>query len=140
VRDRLEREKGKQNRHTGVDVKYAAGGMLDVYFATRYLQLRDDVSDEGGDRSTATTLERLRAVDSLNEEDFEALNGGYGLLRSIDHHVRLILGRQARLPTTDHPALRDIARKLGFVSAVALNEMLVEKMRGIRQAYDRITR
>lgn len=140
VRDRLEKEKGKQNRHTGVDVKYAAGGMLDVYFATRYLQLRDDVSDEGGDRSTATTLERLRAVDSLNEEDFEALNGGYGLLRSIDHHVRLILGRQARLPTTDHPALRDIARKLGFVSAVALNEMLVEKMRGIRETYDRITR
>jgi glutamate-ammonia-ligase adenylyltransferase len=139
VRDRLEKEKGKQNRHTGVDVKYAAGGMLDVYFATRYLQLRDDVSDEGKDRSTATTLERLRATDSLSAEDFELLSSGYRLLRSIDHHLRLILGRQARLPTTDHPALRDIATQLGFVSAVALHEMLVEKMRGIREAYDRIT-
>ncbi len=139
VRDRLEREKGRQNRHRGVDVKYAAGGMLDVYFATRYLQLRDDVSDEGEDRSTATTLDRLRAADSLSEEDFAALSGGYRLLRSIDHHLRLIVGRQARLPATDHPALRDIARQLGFMSAVDLHEMLVEKMRGIREAYDSIT-
>lgn len=139
VRDRLEREKGRQHRRRGIDVKYAAGGMLDVYFATRYLQLRDDVSDEGEDRSTATTLDRLRAVDSLSEEDFAALSSGYRLLRSIDHHLRLIVGRQARLPATDHPALRDIARQLGFMSAVDLHEMLVEKMRGIREAYDSIT-
>lgn len=139
VRDRLEKEKGKQNRHRGIDVKYAAGGMLDVYFATRYLQLRDDVSDEGNDRSTATTLDRLRESDSLNEEDFAALSGGYRLLRSIDHHLRLIVGRQARLPATDHPALRDIARQLGFLSADDLQKMLVEKMKAIREAYDRIT-
>ena len=139
VRDRLEKEKGKQNRHRGIDVKYAAGGMLDVYFATRYLQLRDDVSDEGEDRSTATTLERLRARDSLNDEDFAVLSSGYAQLRSIDHHLRLILGRQARLPATDHPALRDIARQLEFGSAVDLHELLVEKMRSIREAYLRIT-
>ena len=139
VRDRLEKEKGKQSRRRGIDVKYAAGGMLDVYFATRYLQLRDDVSDEGADRSTAITLERLRATDSLNEEDFAVLSSGYTLLRSIDHHLRLILGRQARLPATDHPALRDIARQLGFESTVDLHEMLVEQMRSIREAYDRIT-
>ncbi|CAN5725442.1 bifunctional [glutamate--ammonia ligase]-adenylyl-L-tyrosine phosphorylase/[glutamate--ammonia-ligase] adenylyltransferase [soil metagenome] len=139
VRERLEKEKGKENRHGGTDVKYAAGGMLDVYFATRYLQLRHDVSDEGKDRSTATTLERLRATESLNEKDFAVLSSGYALLRSIDHHLRLILGRQARLPATDHPALRDIARQLGFVSAVDLHEVLGEKMRSIREAYDRIT-
>ncbi|MFN2513276.1 MAG: hypothetical protein ABR568_17865 [Pyrinomonadaceae bacterium] len=140
VRDRLEKEKGKPGQHRGIDVKYAAGGMLDVYFATRYLQLRDDVSDEGSDRSTAITLERLRATDSLNEDEFAVLSSGYTMLRSIDHHLRLILGRQARLPATDHPALRDIASQLGFGSAVDLNEMLVEKMRSIREAYDRIIR
>jgi glutamine synthetase adenylyltransferase len=103
------------------------------------LQLRDDVSDEGEDRSTATTLDRLRAADSLTEEEFAALSGGYRLLRSIDHHLRLIVGRQARLPATDHPALRDIARQLGFMSAVDLRDMLMEKMKGIREAYDTIT-
>ncbi len=139
VRDRLEKEKGKHDRHRGIDIKYGAGGMLDVYFATRYLQLRDDVSDEGEDRSTATTLERLRATDSLSQEDFAVLGSGYALLRSIDHHLRLIVGRQALLPAIDHPALRDLARQLGFVSAVHLHETLVEKMRSIRKAYDRIT-
>ncbi len=139
VRNRLEKEKGRRGRHSGTDVKYAAGGMLDVYFATRFLQLRDDVSDEGEDRSTATTLERLRANNSLTAEAFSLLSGGYALLRSIDHQMRLLLGRQARLPAPDHPALEDIAKTLGFVSATALNETLVEKMQGIREAYDRIT-
>jgi glutamate-ammonia-ligase adenylyltransferase len=53
VRDRLEREKGSRGKRTGTDIKYGPGGMLDVYFAARYLQLRDEVPDEGDDRSTA---------------------------------------------------------------------------------------
>ncbi|MFN2517133.1 MAG: hypothetical protein ABR556_13070, partial [Pyrinomonadaceae bacterium] len=55
VRERLEREKGRRDRQSGIDIKFSAGGMLDVYFATRYLQLRDDVADEGDDRSTNST-------------------------------------------------------------------------------------
>jgi [glutamine synthetase] adenylyltransferase / [glutamine synthetase]-adenylyl-L-tyrosine phosphorylase len=140
VRDRLEKEKANRSRHSGIDIKHAAGGMLDVYFAARYLQLRDDVPDEGENRSTRTTLEHLHSTDSLNTEDFTVLSSGYTLLRSIDHQLRLILGKQARLPATDHAALRDIAKKLGFDSATALNETLVENMKGIREAYDRITR
>ncbi len=73
--------------------------MLDVYFATRYLQLRDDVSDEGEDRSTATTLERLRTTDSLSEEDFAVLSGGYALLRSIDQPASPIQDSPHRDPT-----------------------------------------
>ncbi len=65
--------------------------MLDVYFAARYLQLRDEVPDEGEDRSTAFTLERLREEGSLSEDDFSVLSSGYSLLRSIDHNLRLIV-------------------------------------------------
>ncbi len=139
VRDRLEREKGSRGRHTGIDIKYAPGGMLDVYFATRYLQLRDEVPDEGEDRSTGFTLERLRAEGSLNEEDFTSLSTGYSLLRSVDHNLRLIGGRSTRLPVADHPTARDVAIKLGFASASQLHESLVERMSAIRDAYDRIT-
>ncbi len=73
------------------------------------------------------------------DQDFEQLDSGYVLLRSIDHYHRLILGRQARLPATDHPALQDIAKQLGFTSAAALHETLGMKMREIHEAYDRIT-
>jgi glutamate-ammonia-ligase adenylyltransferase len=139
VRDRLEKEKSTRGRRAGIDIKFAAGGMLDVYFATRYLQLRDDVPDEGTDRSTTTTLERLHASESLSTPDFEALHGGYILLRSIDHYLRLILGRQARLPAVDHPALQDIAKQIGFDSATSLQETLLDKMKEIREAYQNIT-
>jgi glutamate-ammonia-ligase adenylyltransferase len=154
VRERLEREKGgglNQHRrqsgahasgHRGrhdIDIKYSAGGMLDVYFAARYLQLRDDVADEGDDRSTLATLERLTASGSLETRDYEALSNGYELLRSVDHQLRLIVGKVAALPSMDYPASREIAKRLGFETAASLSETLRERMRAIREAYDRIT-
>ena len=141
VRELLERKKGKHGRggpHSDIDIKYSAGGMLDVYFAARYLQLRDDVADEGEDRSTRATLERLGATGSLDVDDFEKLSGGYALLRSIDHQLRLIVGKVAALPSTDHPAFREIAKRLSFESARELRETLIKRMQAIRESFDRI--
>ena len=138
VRERLEKEKGNRGRKLGTDIKYGQGGMLDVYFASRYLQLRDEVLDEGEDRSTAFTLERLREEGSLNEDDFTVLSNGYSLLRSIDHNLRLIVGRSKRLPDPNHVNARDVAARMGFTSVSELQETLVEQMRAIREAYNRI--
>lgn len=156
VRERLEREKGRSGSQSGsngerrgrrngshggrsdVDIKYSAGGMLDVYFAARYLQLRDDVADEGADRSTLATLERLEANGSLEGRDYEALSRGYDLLRSVDHHLRLIVGKVAALPAKDYPAFKEIAKRLGFETPDSLSETLRERMLAIREAYDRI--
>jgi glutamate-ammonia-ligase adenylyltransferase len=142
VRELLEKEKGKPGRgrpHSDIDIKYSAGGMLDVYFAARYLQLRDDVGDEGDDRSTRATLERLEATGSLGTHDYEALSSGYELMRSVDHELRLIAGKVAALPSIDHPAVREIAKKLDFESSQELTETLVERMKAIRESFDRIT-
>lgn len=149
VRERLESEKGRSTarhgRHAGrsgrhdIDIKYSAGGMLDVYFAARYLQLRDDVADEGENRSTLATLARLEANGSLDTRDYDALSGGYELLRAVDHHLRLIVGKVAALPSTDYPAFKEIARRLDFETPATLSEILRDRMSGIRAAYDRIT-
>ncbi len=139
IRERLEKEKSRRRQADAVDIKYGAGGMLDVYFAVRYLQLRDDVSDEGDDRSTASTLERLEAAGSLDSRDYEALSSGYELLRAVDHHLRLIVGRVATLPSSDHSESGEIAKKLGFKTATALHETLKVRLDAIREAYDRIT-
>jgi len=112
--------------------------MLDVYFAARYLQLRNEVPDEGDDRSTAFTLERLHQEGALADEEYSALSAGYGLLRSVDHNLRLIAGRSTRLPNPDHPTAKDVATKMGFESASGLGEVLAEQMRSIREAYNRI--
>ena len=137
VRDRLEREKGRRGRQAGTDIKYGPGGMLDVYFAVRYLQLRDELPDEGEDRSTVFTLDRLREEGSLDEDDFLALSTGYTLLRTIDHNLRLIVGRSTRLPDPDHVIARDVASRTG-VEAGVLQETLIEQMSQIRSAYNRI--
>jgi glutamate-ammonia-ligase adenylyltransferase len=156
VRERLEREKGRSHGQNGryavrypsgrnggirqpTDTKYSAGGMLDVYFATRYLQLRDDVPDEGEERSTLATLERLAATGSLETQRHQSLSCGYELLRSVDHQLRLILGKVAALPSMDSPAYREIAKRLGFESPNELSETLRERMLAIREAYDQIT-
>ena len=149
VRERLEREKGRGAARNGrrasrggrhdIDIKYSSGGMLDVYFATRYLQLRDDVADEGENRSTLATLARLEANGSLETRDFDALSQGYELLRSVDHHLRLIVGKVAALPATDYPAFKEIARRLDFATPAELGEILRARMEAIREAYDRIT-
>jgi glutamine synthetase adenylyltransferase len=112
--------------------------MLDVYFASRYLQLRDDVPDEGEDRSTAFTLERLREEGSLSQEDFSALCNGYSLLRSIDHNLRLVTHRSTRLPDPNHVAAKDVATRAGFDSVAEMHEIVTEQMRAIREAYNRI--
>lgn len=139
IRDRLERERSKRRRGTGLDIKYGRGGMLDVYFATRYLQLRDNLPDMSEDRSTMNTLVRLRDNGSLGEQDFVAMNEGYAILRALDHNLRLIIGRSTRLPASEHPALADIAHRMEYGSPDMLISDLGTHMANIRAAYDRVT-
>jgi [glutamine synthetase] adenylyltransferase / [glutamine synthetase]-adenylyl-L-tyrosine phosphorylase len=137
VRDRLEKEKASRI-NSGLDIKYGPGGMLDVYFAARYLQLRDNVRDDEVDRTTAATLRRLHEAGSLEARDFAALDEGYALLRAVDHQLRLISGRSARLPLPEHPAYRDIARRAGYEDPGEITRELSANMTGIRNAYARI--
>ena len=139
VRERLEQERTKRRAQAETDIKYGRGGMLDVYFATRYLQLRDRLPDQSEDRSTHTTLERLHAAGSLSDQDYAAMNEGYALLRTLDHHLRLVIGRSTRLPAADHTALQDIARLMGYSSSVALTNALSHNMKNIRAAYEHVT-
>ena len=88
--------------------------MLDVYFAARFLQLRDDLADEGENRSTMATLARLEANGSLDTRDHEALSQGYELLRAVDHQLRLIAGKVASLRSTDYPAFQGDCEEVGL--------------------------
>ena len=137
VRDRLEKEKVRR-RGGGLNIKHGAGGMLDVYFATRYLQLRDNVPDDGEDRTTLHTIRRLRESGSLAEKEFAALYHGYELLRATDHQARLIVGRSATLPAAEQSTFEDIAIRLGFNSSEEMANSLHSRMKEIRETYDRI--
>jgi glutamine synthetase adenylyltransferase len=102
------------------------------------LQLRDGVPDDGEDRTTRRMLERLRESGSIAEDNFQQMSAGYRLLRSVDHQLRLTVGRSATVPPADAPAFADIARRLGYGSPNDLQNELLSKMTEIRQSYDKI--
>jgi glutamate-ammonia-ligase adenylyltransferase len=54
VRKALEKQRLRSRRPNEIDIKYGSGGMLDVYFAMRYLQLRDNIPDHEENRSTSS--------------------------------------------------------------------------------------
>ncbi|HYV23990.1 MAG TPA: hypothetical protein VE969_02040 [Pyrinomonadaceae bacterium] len=137
VRERLEKERALRP-NAGISIKHGQGGMLDVYFATRYLQLRDNVPDDENDRSTAQSLKSLRDAGSLDEATFGDLSDGYRYLRSVDHQARLVVGRSAALPLPEQSAFADIARRLGCAGAENLSSELAKQMSSIHRAYERI--
>ena len=97
------------------------------------------MQDDDENRTTAATLRRLYNHGSLDASDFRALDEGYALLRAVDHQLRLIVGRSARLPAPEHQAFGDIALRLGYATAEELSQELKTKMAEIRAAYERIT-
>lgn len=139
VRDLLEQQKTKNLRRGEIDLKYQAGGLLDVYFAVRFLQLRDFVEDEIDNRSTAFTLKKLFEAGSLDAESFEILSHGYDFLRRLDHASRLVAGRSTRLPSNrDSLVLTQITNYLKIHDAEHLLSDLAVHTVNIRQVFKRL--
>src|SRR5262249_33451437 len=129
--------KQRAARRGEVDIKYGAGGMLDVYFATRYLQLRDDVPDEAENRSTVFILQRLMEKGSVSESDYQAFSDGYKFISELDHNIRLVTGRSRQLPN-DPEALRIITKRTGIADTKSLLETLSMHRLNIRSAFERV--
>ncbi len=143
IRLSLEQKRAGARRGKEIDIKYGSGGMLDVYFAMRFLQLRDNVPDDSENRSTTCMLERL--ADRSNKIGGDALptaNGqlltGYEFLSALDHNLRLTVGRTNRVPLANETALKTIAKRMGLSSSADLLEQLTLHRLAIREAFENI--
>jgi glutamine synthetase adenylyltransferase len=112
--------------------------MLDIYFAIRFLQLRDNVRDDTADRSTGRTLELLRDAGSLTGEQFNHFKNGYDFLSALDHYLRLTIGRSTLLPQANLKALSLVAERMNIQSPGELLEHLTAHRLDIRNAFDEI--
>ncbi len=139
VRLALQNERSQMRRGSDVNIKYGAGGTLDVYFSMRFLQLRDNIPDDPNDRSTHFMLDRLRDSGSLDQEAYDAMLAGYEFLSTLDHNLRLTVGRTTRIPLANHTALGNIARRMNLASEAELLEQLAFHRMAVRDAFDRIT-
>jgi glutamate-ammonia-ligase adenylyltransferase len=131
-RIRIEKAAGSQ-----VNVKWGQGGMTDVYFITRYLQLSRRIyypPDEG----TAALIHHLGERGALDTESVRDLFVGYTFLRRLDHWMRLLLDRPTPVLPTSHVALSDLARALGIASSQAFESQLSHHLTAIHAAYARV--
>lgn len=140
IRHRLETEKSGGTRGKSIDLKYGEGGLQDVYFAIRYLQLVTGLADEEEDRSTRRTLDRLLEADSLSEQNFEALTEGYRFLSELDHNIRLTVGRSTLVPLGNLPVLELIAQRMSYGDPNNLLEELASHRLAVREAFESVLR
>lgn len=138
VRQQLEEQKSASKRGREIDIKFGAGGMLDVYFAMRFLQLRDDFPDDAENRSSDFMLGRLYENKSLSDDDFENLSKGYLFLSELDHNLRLTVGRSTRLPIANQNALQIICERMKIASINEFLEKLTFHRLNIRASFENI--
>ncbi len=164
VRLALQKQRERPLRGNDIDIKYGSGGMLDIYFAMRYLQLRDNVPDVGASRgveewrsegaeenprSTSTMLDKLqqyyRDLTSStppllrsSTPPLSALREGHHFLSALDHELRLTIGRTTRLPLANQTALATIAERMNLSSPADLLEHLTAHRLAVREAFDAI--
>ena len=140
VRKRLEEAKVATRKSKEIDIKFGAGGMLDIYFAMRFLQLRDNIPDDAAHRSTVFMLDKLYENDSLNKADFQNFSRGYEFLSELDHNLRLVVGRSTRLPAANQTALQTIVMRMKLDSTKDLLEQLTFHRLNIRASFENILR
>jgi len=140
IRLALEKQRAKARRSNEVDIKYGAGGLLDVYFATRFLQLEHNIPNDSEDRSTPATLKLLKGNPSLttHHSPLTTLEEGYEFLAALDHNMRLTVGRTSRVPIANQHALEVIAELMSLASSNEILEQLTFHRLAIRGAFETI--
>ena len=100
-----------------INVKYSAGGIVDVEYAVQYLQLL-----HGRDRKELRAPNTLEALDALSrseivtEIDWAMLSSGYLFLRNLIDALRIVRGDASDLvlPAESSDEFKSLARRLGY--------------------------
>jgi glutamate-ammonia-ligase adenylyltransferase len=99
------------------NVKYSAGGIIDIEYAVQYLQLL-----HGKDHpelrlpNTVEALEALRSLRIASETEYDILGPGYLFLRRLIDALRIVRGDASDLvlPEETSEEFKSLARRLGY--------------------------
>lgn len=120
--------------------KTTPGAIYDIDFLINFLLVKHDIQVKGG--SLRDRLWRCAAAGLLAKADAGALDHAAELFRSVEHIVRLVVGRANKwLPATGHARQiteRLTAQILGREFSLGLEAELDETCRNVRKIYDRV--
>jgi glutamate-ammonia-ligase adenylyltransferase len=137
LRDMRARQVKEKLRGSRPNIKWGRGGMSDVYFITRYLQLRDRISFPP-ERGTSALIVHLGELGALPSRSERMLFEGYTFLRRLDHWMRLLLERPSPTLPASSVALRDIARALILPSVEEFERLFARHTAEIRYVFDEV--
>jgi [glutamine synthetase] adenylyltransferase / [glutamine synthetase]-adenylyl-L-tyrosine phosphorylase len=137
MKDRIERELGGGfHKRQGGDLKFDAGGVIDVEFATQYLQLvHGHAHPELRATGTSPALRAAAALGIAPRGELELLDHGYRFLRGIEHRLRVVHDQPIHRLPESRDELDRLARRCGFPDGVTLLEHVERWQREIRRAY-----
>ena len=99
------------------NVKYSAGGIVDIEYAVQYLQLLNGAEHRQVRLSnTLDALEGLRRLQIIREPDYATLHDGYLFLRNLIDALRIVRGDATDLvlPEDSSEEFKSLARRLGY--------------------------
>jgi glutamate-ammonia-ligase adenylyltransferase len=136
MRAAIAKEKGEGDRW---DLKYAAGGLIDIEFIAQYLQLvhaheLPDILDT----STARVLEKAVALRVLAVEDAETLRAAVQLYHDLTQILRLCLPGAFDSKTAGAGLLRLLARAADVPDFATLDATLTDMQSKVRASFVRI--
>jgi len=136
MRGAIATEKGDGERW---DIKYAAGGLIDIEFIAQYLQLvHAEALPEILDTSTARVLDKARALRVLAVEDAEVLRPAVQLYQNLTQILRLCLAGPFDAKTAGGGLLRLLARAADVPNFATLEATLIETQAKVRASFVRI--
>ncbi len=138
MRALIAKDKGEDNRW---DLKYAAGGLVDLEFIAQYLSLvHAHAKPEILDTSTMRVLEKAQSLGILNAADGEFLRGAARLQHDLTQILRLCLSGPF-VPKEAGPSLLALLARAGALPDFpTLDAHLAETQARVRRIFEEIVR
>ena len=136
MRAAIASEKGDDEKW---DVKYVAGGLIDIEFIAQYLQLVHAAQmPELLDTSTARALDKAWRLGTLKPDDAEVLRPAVRLYHDLTQLLRLCLSGPFDPKTAAPELLRLLARAADLPDFAALDAFIGETQAKVRASFVRI--
>jgi glutamate-ammonia-ligase adenylyltransferase len=117
MRLRMQRELGHERLDRSparYDLKVGRGGIVDVEFATQWLQMHHGHDPRVRTTETEVAISALETCGHLDPSLAEALRDGWRFLRRLEQRVRISHGTSVNLLEEGAPGLMTLARRMGM--------------------------
>src|SRR5262249_5858963 len=108
LRLRMQHELGRE-RSGRWDLKLGRGGLLDIEFATQWLQMSHGKNPRVRTTDTVAALDALFAEDYLDRSVYETFRQAYSFLRRLEQRIHVLHGTGATVLEADAPGLEQLA-------------------------------